>query len=322
MRIEKCDICACIVTYSDRRDFLLKSIESLAANGVPNVIVLFNGVPYETEAFCRGVEEKLKTKISFASLPRNAGSAGGYSTAIAEALKDPGVKSLLLLDDDNDVEPGGVDALLKVHCQDAPQEGAATLGYRVDRRAYRSVMTSQQRVFPFGVGGSYAGIDVRSWMARRLLSVSKGPHMKSVDSVPYCCYGGLLIDRAIVENIGLPDHTYFLYNDDHEWTYRITSAGMSIRIAPECRIRDLERSWAESDETGSVFRNLKASSREDFLYLTIRNRLWFERKLRGKSPAMRLVNFIAFNILAVSACITNPKRLKVILLAQLHGIGR
>ncbi|WP_204327509.1 hypothetical protein, partial [Stenotrophomonas maltophilia] len=65
---------------------------------------------------------------------------------------------------------------------------------------------------------------------------------------PIAPYGGLLIPRCLLDKIGLPLEDMFLYIDDIEFSYRITSGGGNIFIVPDSKILDIDQSWGSKAE--------------------------------------------------------------------------
>ncbi len=54
---------------------------------------------------------------------------------------------------------------------------------------------------------------------------------------------GLFFHKDLIEKIGLPDESYFLYVDDFDFTYRITKAGGEIWMVTNSHLHDLESSF-------------------------------------------------------------------------------
>jgi GT2 family glycosyltransferase len=79
-----------------------------------------------------------------------------------------------------------------------------------------------------------------------------------------CC---LLIDRKVINDIGLLDEKYFLYLEDADFCWRAVNAGYKIKSIPRSKI--LHKVNAS---TSARYENLP-------LYYMTRNRLYFTKKL-------------------------------------------
>jgi len=92
--------------------------------------------------------------------------------------------------------------------------------------------------------------------------------------MPYVPYGGLLLHRSIINDIGYPDERFFLYVDDSEYTHRITQSGATIWLIPSCKIVDVDKSQGLGYK--KVFLHSQLLDQWNFrTYYHVRNRIYF-----------------------------------------------
>jgi GT2 family glycosyltransferase len=94
--------------------------------------------------------------------------------------------------------------------------------------------------------------------------------------VPVAPYGGLFIDKKILTKIGYPDENFYLYADDHEWSYRITKNGGEIYLIFDSKIDDIELSWHVPKENKETTFSIISKANPFRVYYSIRNRVYFE----------------------------------------------
>ena len=210
------------VSHDDRVDYLVRQGAMLANEAAVRVwIVVANGNARLVSAAGLKPEPRIVKQL------RNSGSAAGFAAGIEAALEDAAVTRVLLLDADNLPGQGVIDALLAV------QEDAVA--------AYRP------RLYwagAHGIGGRRAdsclGFHLFDLPAKLWRRVVRAPAMRERVVMPSAGYGGLMVSRALVQRIGLPDARFVLYGDDTEWTMR---AG-GVMLATELGVEDMDRDGA------------------------------------------------------------------------------
>jgi GT2 family glycosyltransferase len=89
----------------------------------------------------------------------------------------------------------------------------------------------------------------------------------------------MFFKKELLKEIGYPREEFFLYGDDHDFSYRITKAGGAIILVLDSVIHDLEVSF-HLDKTASKrhinSRFFKTESRNAIYYST-RNSIVFEQ---------------------------------------------
>ena len=145
---------------------------------------------------------------------RNLGFAGGANLGIRRALERDDVRAVWLLNNDAEVEPGTLRALLAT----ARETGAGIAGGVV-------VETGTGRVHSWG-GGS-----VSPWTGTATLAT--GP-TRDLGYVTGAC---MLVVREVFEQVGLFDERYFFYFEDADLCRRARRTGWRLAVAPDARIR-------------------------------------------------------------------------------------
>ena len=123
--------------------------------------------------------------------------------------------------------------------------------------------------------------------------------------MPYVPYGGLLLHRSIIEDIGYPNEKLFLYVDDSEYTYRITQIGGAIWLIPACKVTDIDKSQGLNYQQ-KFFHSHLLDQWNFRIYYHVRNRMYFYSKTFIKNPAIfRLNKFLYLNYLRIISVISS-----------------
>jgi rhamnopyranosyl-N-acetylglucosaminyl-diphospho-decaprenol beta-1,3/1,4-galactofuranosyltransferase len=196
-------VVAIVVTHN-RMALLLKCVAALRRQRAssPVIVVVNNASTDGTGAWLAEQTKHGGEQLHGVILPQNRGGAGGFKAGIEAALKTD-CQWFWLMDDD--AEPG-IDALqhLLHHCAD----GARVLG----SLAARGRGSGSEICWP---PISHDSIPVR--FVRDLPA-----NILEVGSLPFL---GFLIHRDLVEQVGLPDESFFLSCDDLEYCERLKRVG-------------------------------------------------------------------------------------------------
>ena len=193
-------VCAVIVTYN-RRELLRESLGAVLAQDRPPEAVLV-----VDNASDDGTAEMLREEfpaVDVATLPRNAGGAGGFHEGIRIA-HDRGHAHFWLMDDDTIPEREALAALLE-----ARADGAADAAFIASK-----VVWTDGRMHPMNR-------PFLSWKDTDLL-IDKVAGDAGLLPVRATTFVSLLLSREAVDRHGLPDARYFIWSDDIEYTARIT----------------------------------------------------------------------------------------------------
>ncbi|MFY8273987.1 glycosyltransferase [Pseudoalteromonas sp. SSDWG2] len=273
-----------ILTYGKRKRLLFSVVDALLNQDYKFIYIYCNGLDYDCFA---EIKRKYNNRGVFLFYsPDNLGSAGGYNNLIEYASSHNNVNHLLLLDDDNLVPS---DFFEKVTPQLSETENEILFINRKDREILRLARDSSKPCLELGTKNSFLGRDIFS---------KKYPDYEKTESDLIAApYSGLILPPSILKKRILPNKDYFLYADDHEYTYRlVTEHGYKIKMIDDVSITDLEHSFhLEKKSTFLANRYLEAPKIR--LFFSVRNQLYF-----GLSRSNRRLLFYT-NVILVSCFI-------------------
>ena len=206
----------CVVN-TNGRDHLLACLAAIEATHPPDVegevLVLDNASDDGSAEAVR----RLGGEIRLIALERRTGKAENDSTLMREARG----KYCLLLNEDSELRPGAVVALLSV-TEREPKAAAAT-PQLLD--SHGDPVPCAWR-FP-GIGTALAG---SLFLHRRLTVQSGGPGVRSVD---WAQSSALLVRREAAAEVGYMDPEFFVYYDECDFAKRLREAGWHSLYVPE-----------------------------------------------------------------------------------------
>lgn len=279
-------ICVVTVTYGDRSKLLNEVVSAIfrsqCSEFISKLIVVNNASDEKTQEYLDRLQ-KLDPRVQLIHFPENTGSAGGFGAGLSAALKE-GCNYIWLLDDDNVPEDNALLELLKAAEKDST---AAFLSLRTDRRTFIAYAKGRSRDECFGRKNSFLGFSWRDiprkiWHGSNFrASASNASTPATPRVVPYAPYGGLLLKKEHVEQVGYPCTDFYLYADDNEFTYRLTEAGIPIQLVPTSCLADVDASWHVKTGRSSHFVSsyiLLRVNAESLcrLYYMVRNQSYFE----------------------------------------------
>ena len=182
-------------------------------------------------------------------LPENRGVAAGRNAGLERLLEDAGLRYVLLLDDDAELPPDAL-AHLRAALDADPQAGIA--GPLIVSR------DAPDRVW--GGAGRLVFREVAAVRGAGFVPAGTAPVV--VDYVSGCC---ALIDRRVLDRVGLLDPRYFMVYQDTDFCLRAASAGWRTLLVPLVRVRH-----HGSASTGGSYAPGRA-------YFTARNTVLFVR---------------------------------------------
>lgn len=266
-----------IVTYGNRMNFVSKvATQVLSMSSVRHLIIVNNGNKERVQSD--------DSRLVSINLPENTGSANGFFEGLKRAreIQDDFV---WILDDDNLPQRGALDVLLEDYDQSDGKQIYCSL--RLDRTEL--VKRGEMHYLK----NSFFGFSLLNKLKRHGASViDKENRFLVCDTVPY---GGLMLPLDVLNSIGLPNRDYYLYNDDNDFTYRITKKGLMINCDPESKIQDLESSWYRRENVPMFQGFFRTKMIASGLY-TIRNRTYFEKNNIATNKAEYVFNIIIYMI--------------------------
>jgi GT2 family glycosyltransferase len=205
----------CVVN-TNGRDYLLACLAAIEAVHPPDVerevLVLDNA----SEDGSAEAVRALGGEIRLIALEQRTGKAENDSTLMREAQG----RYCLLLNEDSELRPGAVEALLAV-MEREPKAAAAT----------PQLLGSNGRPVPCawhfpGVGTALAGA---LFLHRRLTVQSRGNVVRSVD---WAQSSALMVRRETAAAVGYMDPEFFVYYDECDFARRLREAGRHSLYVP------------------------------------------------------------------------------------------
>jgi GT2 family glycosyltransferase len=198
-------VAAVVLSWNGREDTLacLRSLE-----GEEVVVIVVDNASVDGTAEAVTGAEVIRND-------RNLGYAGGMNVGIKRAL-ERGADAVLLLNNDVEVEPGAIGALVPA----AVDVGA---------------------VCPLVV---FADDPERVWYAGARFDPRRGYNgrqlTRAIDTVAETeriCGAAVLIPRQALEDVGMLDEELFAYVEDADWSLRARKAGLPLLVVPGSTVR-------------------------------------------------------------------------------------
>ncbi|AKG70717.1 glycosyltransferase [Serratia fonticola] len=284
MEVDKNNICALIVTYGTRLDLIDKVIQSLMMEDVKGIIVVSNGQDTVSRTSLLKIcnDERINVILN----DENIGSAGGYCQGLKFFLENRKEDFVILLDDDNVISRNG---LMKIADQYNENKNSKIVicANRKDRNIQQCSLDKKENILY--LNDSFLGYNFLSYFKKEK---SDSEDYIYSDIVPY---GGMVLDRAIIEDVGLPDKDLFLYSDDYEYSLRIRNKGYMITILKSVSVTDIDQSW-HVNRNGSAI--IDPESSEMRVYYTVRNGVITDIRYKKKT-LLFYINMIFFILIQI-----------------------
>lgn len=242
-----------ILSYKNIDDTVecIRSLRALSDSNEHRVYLIDNS---EAPEYAEGILQKVAVE-RFAAVP-NLGYAHGNNVGMRMAYED-GCDLLVVMNNDTVVEPGFL-APLAEFLQKTPGVGLVS----------PLILTFQEHKI-WSSGGYYRRALGNYAMTRDPIDA---PTEAEFVSGCCCCFR-----RELLETVGYFEESYFMYDEDSDWCYRIAKAGLKNYILPESI---LYHKVSLSTGANSPFQ----------LYYIFRNRLTFVyRNLKGLKKAYYLL---------------------------------
>jgi rhamnopyranosyl-N-acetylglucosaminyl-diphospho-decaprenol beta-1,3/1,4-galactofuranosyltransferase len=203
---------AAVVVTHNRADLLERMLAGLdAMERRPDCVIVVNNL--STDHTRAVLERAVNPDLVAIHTTDNLGGAGGFHLGVKTAY-DKGFDAMWLMDDDVVPVPDCLTRLLEVDssCLTAVREDIT--GALVEKAAVRFDLRN-----PFSIRPKKATID------------STYPDRASMPpTVPVAnvSFEGFLVRREVIDTIGLPDPSYFIFYDDVDFAIRARRAGYEI----------------------------------------------------------------------------------------------
>lgn len=274
-------VCAVLVTFN-RKSFLREVCASiLAQSRLPDqVLVVDNGSTDSTTQF---IAENFPA-LQILRLPNNMGCGYGFQAGIKRALEN-GFGYIWLLEDDIRLKPDTLAKLVDVEKQHYNQPHQSVfIPLHVDTNDHIVEVASRE----YDLSNPFKSLNR---IARPLyLEFSEPTELDTPCEMAVCSFEGPLIPRQVIEKVGLPNASYFLYGDDTDYAFRIRRAGFKILLVPTSHIIPL---------VNRTTSNILSPWKEK---LVVRNRIWLTRLYCTNTITriVRIVNLSLLYLLALS----------------------
>jgi len=213
---DKNNILAVVVTYN-RLESLKKVIEALR-----NQTKQISAIVVVNNASTDGTEEWLKSQSDLQFIQQgNIGGAGGFNTGLKYGYEN-NYEWIWFMDDD--VVPQS-DCLEKLFDKADKKTLLGSLRYSPSGKVLSNETLSFNFSNPFKTMWSEL--------------VSEKELSNELADVEGMTFEGILINRHLIDIIGLPVKDFFLYGDDSDYFIRAKKAGLRVAIATQARVNRL-----------------------------------------------------------------------------------
>ncbi|UXM90260.1 glycosyltransferase [Paenarthrobacter sp. JL.01a] len=287
----KAVVVAVVVTFN-RRELLQTTLEGIAAGTrVPDAIVVVdNASTDDTAAFLEQYQGPVTTDV--VRLNTNVGGAGGFVVGMERAVLDHHADHVWIMDDDTEPQAAALGEALEVSeaYRQETGEAPAFIASRVVWTDGRDHPMNRMRP---RMGASEAA---RSTAARIGATQIRSASFVSV-----------LIRAEEIKQHGLPIADYFIWNDDLEYTARISRDGTALTT---------EASVANHHT--KVFGDAGADPGPRFYY-EVRNKLWVYTRSSALAPWEKIL-FTGASLRNWTRTIAASSNRKVLLEGLLKGL--
>ncbi len=203
---------AVVVVTHNRADLLVGMLEGLAAQTrAPDAVFVVDNV--STDHTREVLDARTDLPLHVTTTEANLGGAGGFHLGVRAAY-DAGFDRVWLMDDDVVPAPECLASLMAVDedCLIAVREDLA--GTLVEKAAIEFDLRN-----PLAVRPKRSAVDT--------VYADRGsmPELVEVQNV---AFEGFIVRRGVIEEIGFPDPSFFIFYDDAEYAVRARRAGRRI----------------------------------------------------------------------------------------------
>lgn len=274
-------VAALTVTYGSRHHLCVRTVRAALEAGAEHVFVVLNGASNESRDAIREQASR-STEITLIELAENLGSAGGFAVGL-RSVPQQSFGSVWLLDDDNVCDPTSLDELVARRARvvaDGDCDDPVMLSHRKDNRLQDKAISARSASAVYPPSGSFMSFDlfhrISSPRQGGLGTPQSGTDHGAPIEVPYGPYGGLLVSTSALSVIGYPDEKLTLYEDDTEYTARLSEHGYKVFLCPESGITDIDGKWSEDNDALTGPQKMLAANSSVRRYYAVRNRVRFD----------------------------------------------
>ncbi|MCP1414628.1 glycosyltransferase [Paenarthrobacter sp. A20] len=249
-------VVAVVVTYN-RHELLQTTLAGIASGTrVPDAVVVVDNASTDgTAEFLQGYQGPLTTDV--VTLNTNVGGAGGFVVGMERALLDHGADHVWIMDDDTEPQSGALGEALDVS-NAYLQETGDVPAFIASR-----VVWTDGRDHPMNRMRPRMGATEE---ARNAAARVGATQIRSASFV------SVLIRAEEIRKYGLPIADYFIWNDDLEYTARVSRRGTA-----------LSTDASVANHHTKVFGDAGADPGPRFYY-EVRNKLWVYTRSSALAP--------------------------------------
>ncbi len=257
------------VTYGDRFKYLKEVLQVIFCEGkhVGEIIIVDNNSKNETE-IKEFLELHKNIKSKYIRFNENKGSSGGFGAGI-EYFKNSEHNFLIILDDDNKPEQGFIKQYKEKYAELSQIYNSNKIivsGYRHNLTASDEVIRASENFNPNSFVG-FSFLDCKFWKNKLLKNKNILLGKKEIYKVNYFPYGGTMLTKQFVNDVGLPNPYFLVYSDDAEYSLRGKGMGYIYFLITTIKITDLQLTYSSNFP-----HYLYADNTKDFqAYFSIRN---------------------------------------------------
>lgn len=309
-----------IATYGNRWPYVKRQLDILMGmEQINTVVIVNNGSEPESKREINNYINKSKNKkkqFLVIALQANMGSAIGFGTGINTAKDHTDTDFIWLLDDDLQPNHDALEHLYKVWetvAKNYNNSLVALCSNRISKLNYQLSVLQGDPELAVGKKNYF-----RSFHILRVIHDIKFKNFvkKNTDNLCkrlpeygqiYCApYGGLFFHKSLIDTIGLPNESYYLYVDDTDYTYNIVLKGGKIFLATNSIINDIEESWNTSINSFAIT-TIATINRYNQLFYSIRNKIYFEKKYRITNWCIYCLNGLIYTLLVFILALAQGK---------------
>jgi len=249
-------VVAVVVTFN-RRELLQTTLSGIAAGTqVPDAVVIVDNASTDgTAEFLRNYQSPITTDV--VTLNTNVGGAGGFVVGMERAVLDHGADHVWIMDDDTEPQPKALQEALDVSESYLKDTGKAP-AFIASR-----VVWTDGRDHPMNRMRPRIGAREEQRNAAARLGATQ---IRSASFV------SVLIRAEEIRKHGLPLADYFIWNDDLEYTARISRNGTALTT-----------NASVANHHTKVFGDAGADPGPRFYY-EVRNKIWVYTRSNALAP--------------------------------------
>ena len=240
-----------LVNYNGSADTLdcIKSLNKMSYNDFQIIVVDNNSTDESLKLLS---EKKEELKYELIALNENRGFSAGNNVGICKAIQI-GVEYVLLLNNDTIVDPYFLERLMSNEL--VPFDVCVTTG--------TIYYTSNKNRIWYAAGQFYLNFAKVSQIGRNNKNGKLPQKPIKVSFASGCC---MCIPISVIQSVGLLDESYFLYEEDVDYCYRLMRENISIYYVPDAVIyHKVSSSTTKTDKMSSVTQYYMVRNKYNFI---------------------------------------------------------